>query len=229
MTKKLNVLKNSMIATKMNVQNQLLNIHFFQNLQIYDFQFFDIDQNIEIFYNTIENEFITINISFEFNMQFFTKSSMKTWKHDNSKYVFHVRISQTQSFSNFMMIMKLWYINANVSKVDYIVLKNVFRMLKSNIQFSFLSKTLIILKRQIKNQLSFLFMRKNNISLNSIKLSTHFNKLRKFDFTISFNVFIENFYFFDFSFLFQIFFSIFNIRERLHVKLTKFHKNFSKY
>ena len=102
-------------------------------------------------------------------------------------------------------------------------------MLKSNTQLSSLSKTLITLKRQIKNQLSLLLMRKSNISLNSIKLSTHFSKLRKSDFTASLNVSIENLYFFDSSSLFQVFLSAFSIRERLHFEMTKFHDNSSKY
>ena len=74
----INALKNMMIATEINTQNQLLNIHFFQNLQVYDSQFFDFDQKIEILYNTVENEFITINISLKSSMQFLIKSSIKT-------------------------------------------------------------------------------------------------------------------------------------------------------
>ena len=72
-------------------------------------------------------------------------------------------------------------------------------------------------------------MRKNNISLNSIKWSTHSSKLRESDFTAFFSVFIEDFYFFDFSSLFQVFLSTFSIRERLHFEMTKFHDNSSKY
>ena len=72
-------------------------------------------------------------------------------------------------------------------------------------------------------------MRKSNISLNLIKLSTHFSKLRESDFTTSFSVFIEDLYFFDFSSLFQVFLSAFSIRERLHFEMTKFHDNSSKY
>ena len=194
----------------------------------YQIQLYILNDESKIEYDAVDDILETTFTSFAKMNEIVTQSSSFKWNFDAFQFVFHFRVFVANTLSNFVFVMRLWIIEIELFKTHYVAFRKILRFLKFNFQISRFSNTFNILKKQIKTQLFLLSMRRNNISLNFAKLSIHFAKFRIFFIDHIFKIFIKNFYFFDASFLFEIFFSISNIRKRLHFDITKFRDDFQK-
>ena len=167
--------------------------------------------------------------SFEFLMSSSSRESKNEWANDISKSIEHIRISSQLSLFDFVLAINLWCIETEVSRIQYSALREILRMLELNTQLSDLFNVLATLKKQTKDQLSLLRMRKNNISLNLAKLSAHFKKIQIQHHNSFSSVSRENLYFFEFQHLLRSYLFCSDIRTQLYFEMTQFRDDSCEY
>ena len=164
-------------------------------------------QNIDAFENLTslvkfdeDDDFISSTISLNNTAtSFFMKSSSHCSSILNiSEQISHKRLKAV--LFKFVLIMRLWCEDVDLSRSKYASLQEILQILKLNFKLENLSDSLSTLKRWIKEQLSLLNMWKKKISLKVTKLS-FMRVIQKILESIS-KSFTEYLYFFDFKSLF---------------------------